>query len=465
MEKFRKLGLEEPILEKIRVVGFEKPSEIQEKTIPLVLEGKDIIAASYTGSGKTLVFGLPMIQSFEKGAGIQGLVLTPTRELAIQVTKELKKFSQHSGLKVVSVYGGVSIEPQIGDLETADIVVGTPGRLLDHIERETIVLKGLKTLVLDEADMMLDMGFLDDVRDIIDSCPKKRQTLLFSATMPEDVAYLAEKYMRHPEKISAEAYYDVHPDGLKFSLLVHLLKNESRGIIMVFCNTRHNVDFVSHNLKAQGIDTLAIHGGFTQSKRDSIMKSFHSKTVTVLVCTDVAARGLDIPDVTHVYNYDIPKDSKEYIHRAGRTARAGKEGKVVNVVSSRDVDNFRNVLVDYDMKISEMKMPRVERVRIIRLDRDGKLIEGFGGERRSFGGERRSFGGERRDFGGERRGFSGERRDSGGRRESFGDRGPRGYYKRRDEGSDKKPPEITRGRARPSVPAKPIPPKFRKRKA
>jgi len=315
------------------------------------------------------------------------------------------------------------------------------------MERETIDLRNLKVVVLDEADMMLDMGFLDDVGKIIEECPKDRQTMLFSATMPDQIVELSRRYLKNPVKVFAEAfvdprklrqgYYEVYPDNLKFSLLVHLLKKEHPGMVMVFCNTRRNVDFVVENLKAQGIDSIAIHGGLTQNKRDFVMEQFHTKKVKVLVCTDVAARGLDIKGVSHVYNYDIPKEPKEHIHRAGRTARAGENGMVISIVSSRDSDNFRNIFRENDFKISEMKMPFVQRVRIIRRE-----------QRRDFG-DRGSF---RGGFGDERRGGSGGFRE-GGRSERSDDRRGERMERRsyHEDEKDDKPQEIHRGRARPKI--------------
>lgn len=392
MEYFSKLGITEPILKSIKEEKFEKPTEVQEKSIPLILAGKDVIAESATGSGKTLAFASGIIQNSERGKGVQALILTPTRELAEQVSKAFQDFSRYAPLEIVSIYGGLSIPPQIRALRTADVVVGTPGRILDHLERRTINLKKIETLVLDEADRMLDMGFLDDVERIIRECPSRRQTLLFSATISSDVARLAHKYMKDPVEVSGEPcvdpkkltqfYYDV-PDTLKFSLLVHLLKNEESGLVMVFCNTRRNVDFVANNLKFSGIDALPTHGGFSQEKRNNAMKQFHAEKVYVLVCTDVAARGLDIKNVSHVYNYDIPKDSKDYVHRIGRTARAGKEGKVINILTGRDYENFRRVLRENALDlISEEKLPEgMERTPIQWKDKP----EEFSGRRRSGG--------------------------------------------------------------------------------
>ncbi|MDJ1422732.1 MAG: DEAD/DEAH box helicase [Candidatus Methanoperedens sp.] len=357
---------------------FESPSEIQEKSIPLILAGRDVIAGSATGSGKTLAFASGILQSSERGEGIQALVLTPTRELAEQVAKALTKFSKYRPLGIIAVYGGVGINPQIQGLRTADVVVGTPGRILDHIGRNTIKLGSVKTLVLDEADRMFDMGFKEDVERIIKKCPEDRQTLLFSATISKDVVRLAQRHMKKPLQVSVESYvdpkklvqtyYDVGED-LKFSLLVHLLKHENSGLVMVFCNTKRNTDKVAKNLRFSGIDALAIHGGLTQGKRNNVMGLFHSGDSCVLVCTDVAARGLDIQGVSHVYNYDIPRESKQYIHRIGRTARAGAEGKAINILSSKDYDNFSNVLKENDVVIEEEIMPVLEKAAMRKPER------------------------------------------------------------------------------------------------
>lgn len=373
MKQFNELGISEPILKALEELRFKAPTQIQEKAIPLALQGKDLLAGSATGSGKTLAFGASIIQNSEKHKGIQALILTPTRELAEQVSESLKKFSKHKSLKIVPVYGGVSIQPQIKALPEAEIVVGTPGRILDHIERKTIRLSEIKTLILDEADRMLDMGFINDIDKIVSNCPKKRQTLLFSATLSQDISHMSKKYMNNPQEIFAESnvdptklkqiYYDC-PDNLKFSLLVHLIKNEESGIIMVFCNTRRNTDFVAKHLRSQKIDAVAIHGGLSQDKRNRTLANFHASDVHVLVCTDVAARGLDISDVSHVYNYDIPRDAKEYMHRIGRTARAGKHGQAINIITSRDYENFSNVLKINELKIERKETPKIEKVMI-----------------------------------------------------------------------------------------------------
>jgi ATP-dependent RNA helicase DeaD len=431
MEKFRKLGIIEPILKSIHEQGFVEPTEIQEKTIPLIVEGKDVIAGAATGSGKTLAFAAGIIKDAEYGKGIQALIMTPTRELAEQISMSFNKFSKHKQLRIIAVYGGVSINPQIYNLRDAEVVVGTPGRLLDHINRRTIDLSRLKILVLDEADRMLDMGFKDDVERIIHQCPKQRQTLLFSATISQDVSRLAGRYMHHPVEVSAEAYvdpskltqtyYDVE-DNQKFSLLVHFLKHEDSDLVMVFCNTQHNTDFVANNLRANEIDALAIHGGYSQDKRTRTMEKFHAGHVSVLVCTDVAARGLDIKGVSHIYNYDIPKDSKDYIHRIGRTARAGEEGIVINILAQRDYQYFQKVIDNPDLKIAKGKTPDVERIRIHFMDH---RTRGFG-DRRGFG-HRESRGGYGRSEG---RGYG---RESRGRFSSGGQRPHPSYRSYRNE--------------------------------
>lgn len=378
MENFKNLGISEPILKSINDSKFERPSEIQEKSIPLILAGKDVIAGAATGSGKTLAFAAGVLQSSERGKGLQALVLVPTRELAEQVAKALMKFSKYRPLGIIAVYGGVGINPQIHGLRTADVVVGTPGRILDHMGRNTIKFGRVKTLVLDEADRMFDMGFKEDVERIIRKCPQERQTLLFSATISKDVVRLARSHMEKPLQVSVESYvdpkklvqtyYDV-ADELKFSLLVHLLKHEKSRLVMVFCNTQRNTDKVAKNLRFSGISALAIHGGLPQGKRNNVMKSFHSGKACVLVCTDVAARGLDIRGVSHVYNYDIPRESKQYIHRIGRTARAGAEGKAMNIVSRKDYDNFSSVLKEHDVEIKEETLPVLEKVAVRQPER------------------------------------------------------------------------------------------------
>jgi len=375
MNKFEKFGLGQDIVKAIIGMGFTEPTQIQEETIPLIAKGKDVVGESATGSGKTLAFGCGIVQGCKAGKGIQALVLTPTRELAEQVTGELKKLSYHKKLKLVSVYGGIAIGPQIHSLTKSEIVVATPGRLLDHLERGTINLSKVKVLVMDEADRMFDMGFIDDVQKIISACPKERHTLFFSATITERVKDLAKRHMKDFTIVSAKVYVDpsklkqVYYDvtkNIKLGLLIHLLKEERDGLVMVFCNTRMTTDFVAKNLKANGIHAIPIHGGLTQNKRTNTLKMFNGAKVAVLVCTDVAARGLHIDNVSHIYNYDLPKDSKDYVHRIGRTARAGEKGMAVNLLSNLDHDNFGRIQREYrNFTIEKKDTPQVERIEFV----------------------------------------------------------------------------------------------------
>lgn len=433
MKSFKELGLSSGLLKVVEEMKFSEPSEIQEKVIPLALAGKDIIGESATGSGKTLAFGAPIIEKIESGDGLQALVLTPTRELTEQVSKSLAIFSRYKSLRVIPVYGGVAIGPQIRELEYADIVVGTPGRILDHISRRTINLSKVRFLVLDEADRMLDMGFFKDVNEIIRHCPRSRQSFLFSATITSEMTDISKDYMRSPAKVSAESYIDASKleqvyyevsSGEKFSLIVHLLKQENSKLVMVFCNTKRNTDFIGNNLKRYGFDALALHGDLNQNQRKRVLEHFHKSEKFILVCTDVAARGLDIKNVSHIYNYDCPKTSTEYIHRIGRTARAGKDGKAITVISERDYENFRRVLSDESLNIKRMGLPEFEKVFINmsgnRYARGGR--ERFGnrreGGRFSEGRVGRGFGRRREGFGSSRGSYGG--RKSGGKR--FGER-------------------------------------------
>jgi ATP-dependent RNA helicase DeaD len=395
MKVFEELGLSNSLFTTINEMGFEKPTQIQEKSIPFIIEGRDVIGESETGSGKTLAFGCGIIEKVVPKEGLQALVLTPTRELAEQVRKSINQFSNGKSLKIISIYGGVSIDNQIHELTRAEVAVATPGRLLDHLQRRTIDISKVKILVLDEADRMLDMGFVDDVKRIIGNCPKERQTLFFSATIDSRIKNLADKYMVNPEVVLAgkqvdpsklkQVYYDM-PKNMKLSLLVHLLKQEKSGLAMVFCNTRMNTDFVVKNLKANKIDAIAIHGGFSQNKRTRSLDFFGKAKFGVLVCTDVAARGLHIDHVSHVYNYEIPNDPKDYVHRIGRTARAGEEGKVINLLCDFDHDNFRRVQREYNgLKIDVAEKPQVERVIAIRTADSQRNRKPFRSRKRNWG--------------------------------------------------------------------------------
>ncbi len=390
MNLFEGLGLSSQLLTAINRLGFTEPTQIQRESIPHIMAGRDVIGESATGSGKTLAFGCGIVEKTIPKGGLQALVLTPTRELAEQVKQSLWEISYQKQLRIISVYGGVAINPQISGLAGADVVVATPGRLLDHLERKTVNLSRVKILVLDEADRMFDMGFLEDVERIIRACPEKRQTMCFSATISSRIKELANRHMNNPAEASArnlvdpaklkQVYYDVEKN-MKLSLLVHLLQNEKSGLAMVFCNTRRTTDFVVKNLKANRIDAVATHGGLSQNKRTKMLKLFDNAKAGVLVCTDVAARGLDIDNISHVYNYNIPKDPKDYIHRIGRTARAGEEGKAINLVCDYDYENFSRVINDYKaFSIQKIERPYLNRV----------IATGVEGRERTGGSWRRS---------------------------------------------------------------------------
>lgn len=359
MKLFSELPIEKSVVKALEEIGFLEMTEVQAKAIPVCLEGKDVIAQSKTGSGKTAAFGIPIVQKVQRGKGIQAVIIGPTRELVNQISVEMEKFGKYKHLEIATIFGGVSMDPQVMKLRHADIVVGTPGRMLDHMQRGTMMLNNINMLVLDEADRMLDMGFIDDIKKIISQTPEKRQTMLFSATMPDEIAYIARRFMRDPVKIAGEKhishhllkhyYYDIRSDE-KVSFLEYLIKKQNPHLAIVFCGTRHVTDFVARELYASGIESRAIHGGLGQDSRMKILEGFHKGKPHVLVATDVAARGLDIKNVSHIFNYDIPKTVEDYTHRIGRTARFGKEGETISLLSKEDHEHFRKIIQVIDVK-------------------------------------------------------------------------------------------------------------------
>ena len=347
--KFTELHLSENILKAVEKAGFEKPSPIQELTIPLALEGKDVIGQAQTGTGKTAAFGLPTLDKIDTSRHVvQALVIAPTRELAVQGQEELFRFGREKGVKVRSVSGGSSIEKQIKALRSgAHIVVGTPGRLLDLIKRKALKLDHVETLILDEADEMLNMGFLEDIEAIISRVPENRQTLLFSATMPEAIKRIGVKFMYDPEHVRVAAkelttdlvdqYYIRVKEQEKFDTMTRLIDVERPELAIVFGRTKRRVDELTRGLKLRGYRAEGIHGDLDQGKRLRVLRDFKNDNIDILVATDVAARGLDISGVTHVYNYDIPQDPESYVHRIGRTGRAGKHGQSVTFVAPNEM--------------------------------------------------------------------------------------------------------------------------------
>lgn len=393
--KFEELKINRKLLDKIREQGFEELTTIQEKCIPEILKNKDVVGQAETGSGKTLAFCLPILDRIVPGTGLQAFVLTPTRELCQQVTDVFLDFGKHLGIRTASVYGGVSIGPQIKNIRTSEIIVGTPGRMLDHIRRRTIDFSNVRFIVLDETDKMFEMGFIDDVEEILHQAPQRRQAIMFSATIPDEIYKLINKHLNNPFVVKTQSYvdksklrqvyYDIYQQNNKFSLLVHLLRDNNSGLSIVFCCTRRESDVVARNLKRQGINASAIHGGMSQHKRLHSLDALRNQRTDVLVATDVAARGLDIKNVTHIYNYDVPKTSLEYVHRIGRTARAGANGSAITLLTERDYDNFRRVQSDDELNIERADIPPFAKVPFIRVFEQRRQSFRGNNHRHSFG--------------------------------------------------------------------------------
>lgn len=344
-ENFGELVLEKRVVTALKDMGFEEPSPIQRQAIPLLLKGKDIIGQAQTGTGKTAAFGIPIVQGIEDHRHIQALILSPTRELAIQVAEEIGNIGRAKRIRAVPVYGGQPIERQIRALKSGvPIVIGTPGRLLDHIHRGTIKLDHVRYLVLDEADEMLDMGFIDDMEEILEHVPAARQTMLFSATMPRPILSLTKRYMRAPQMVTVnkeeitvpliEQYYFETRD--KVEGVARLLDAGIDGKMIIFCRTKRGVDDLVAALGSRGYIADGLHGDLSQTQRDRVMKKFREGRLDILIATDVAARGLDVDNVQYVINYDIPQDPESYVHRIGRTGRAGNTGVALTFILPRE---------------------------------------------------------------------------------------------------------------------------------
>lgn len=365
---FGDIQLSKKLLSAVSDMGFEEPSPIQSQTIPLVLEGHDVIGQAQTGTGKTAAFGIPTIEKIEDGSRhIQALVLTPTRELAIQSAEEFNKIGKYKRIKTLPIYGGQAIDRQIRALRNGvQVVVGTPGRLLDHIRRGTIKLSDVRTLILDEADEMLDMGFIDDIESIMSNITAEdRQTLLFSATMPGPIAKLSNRYMRNPKKVTIsrenltvplidQVYYETRE---KFEGLCRVLDIEETGKLIIFCRTKKGVDDLVASLQARGYTAGGLHGDLSQSQRDRVMKKFRDGKLEILIATDVAARGIDVDDITHVINYDIPQDNESYVHRIGRTGRAGRTGVAITFIDPREYRQLKSIERLTKTKIVRRQLP------------------------------------------------------------------------------------------------------------
>lgn len=442
------MGLSEPLYKALAKMGFEKPTPIQEQAIPLVMAGKDVMGQAQTGTGKTAAFGLPAIEyCLKKGHPRSGdgaahphvLVMAPTRELAVQISAELDKMSQFANVRSVCVYGGQDIERQFRAFrDKVDIVVGTPGRILDHIDRKSLDLSNVDFVVLDEADRMLDMGFIHDMMDILENCKQDRQTMLFSATLRRDVENIAHDYMKDPQKVKvSEDKITIDKVVQKFMIvdakerlgsLFSVLTHEKPKLAVVFVRTKASANKLAQILQDRGVEADCLHGDMKQGARDRAIKKFKTGHLHVLVATDLAARGLDVFNITHVVNYDLPEDPETYVHRIGRTARMGAEGTAISFVFEdqegwlRDLVRFTRVPLE-EIKLEPVAMPP----RVARERRDESRGRGGYGSRGRSGGFRDSRGGRRREGDGERsggRGGYGSRgRSEGGSR--FGGHGRR----------------------------------------
>ncbi|CAN5574875.1 DEAD/DEAH box helicase [soil metagenome] len=366
---FSSLGLGEAILRSVRDVGYEAPSPIQVITIPVMLSGRDIIAQAQTGSGKTAAFGLPIIEQIDgRDRHVQAMILAPTRELAIQVAEALHKYGKQKHIETLPIYGGQPYERQFRGLQRGpQIVVGTPGRVMDHMRRGTLNLDHIRFFVLDEADEMLDMGFIEDIEWILEHAPSERQTALFSATMPPRITELSRRYLRDPQRLvvpgkqmtvplTRQTYYEV-PRSRKIDALTRILDAETPPLVMIFCRTKLGVDELGEALMARGFGAETLHGDLSQAQRDRVMKRFRAGQADILVATDVAARGLDVPDVSHVVNFDIPESPEAYVHRIGRTGRAGKTGEAITLVTPKEVRWMRQIERIIKAPIEQRRLP------------------------------------------------------------------------------------------------------------
>ncbi len=372
MESFENLGLSEKTLKVLKQKGFEEPTAIQIKTIPAILAGeKDIVGQAQTGTGKTAAFGLPILELLtEKSTSVQALVLTPTRELAIQVAEEISSLKGKRKLSIVPIYGGQAIDLQLRSLKKGiDIVVGTPGRILDHLKRRTLKLDKISFIVLDEADEMLNMGFLEDVKEIMEKTGSDKRTMLFSATMPREIMHIAKEYMGEYDVMKVtkgqltvsqteQIYFEVSAAN-KFEALCRIIDIEEGFYGLVFCRTKIDVDTIANHLIERGYDADGLHGDMSQGQREKILNKFKKRLLNILVATDVAARGIDVQNLTHVINYALPQDPESYVHRIGRTGRAGKEGIAITFITPQEYKKLQFIQKKAKTDIRKAKLPRV----------------------------------------------------------------------------------------------------------
>ncbi|WP_455645124.1 DEAD/DEAH box helicase [Methanosphaera sp.] len=379
--KFKDLDISPEIQKAVADMGFEEASPIQSLAIPQILAHKDVTGQAQTGTGKTAAFGIPLLENIDsENRNLQAIILCPTRELAIQVAEELRKLSAYlPKIDVLPVYGGQPIDRQIKALKKGvQIIIGTPGRVMDHIDRKTLSLKNIKTVILDEADEMLDMGFREDIEYILEDIPYERQFLLFSATLPPEILQLAKRYQDNPEIVKVtqhelttpdveQKYFEVKED-MKLELLSRILDLHDFDLSLVFCNTKRKVDKLVSHLQIRGYLADGLHGDLTQNQRDRVMHKFKKGSIEILVATDVAARGIDVSGVEAVFNYDIPNDNEYYVHRIGRTGRAGKTGKAYSFVSGREIYQLRDIQRYAKTKIEQAPIPALSDVEEVKKD-------------------------------------------------------------------------------------------------
>ena len=436
MNTFDELKINEDIMRSIKELGFTKPFPIQAQAIPELLQGNDVIGQAHTGTGKTATFGIPMLQNIIHGGGIQGLVIAPTRELAMQITEEIKKVGKYTKIKVVTVYGGQGIGIQLDALRRKpEIVVATPGRLIDHLDNGSIRTNDIKHVVLDEADVMLDMGFIEDIEYVLQKVPGNRITSLFSATMPPEILRLADKYLNNPKNILIDSD-DLSGEGIDQSFLVikdrekhkYLTDfiNQNRGQVIVFCSTKIRTRNVARDLQKSRYKVVAIEGDMSQNKREYSMMKFRKNQADILVATDVAARGIDVPRVGLVVNYDVPNQDMVYFHRIGRTARAGAKGRAITLVSYSSIADWKFIKKQIKSDLTDLNKKMGIEVHIPDpLKRDvGRRVaqpmrSGYG-RRPSYGGRSRPSygGGGRSSYGGGGHSRDGPARDQYKRRSS-----------------------------------------------
>jgi ATP-dependent RNA helicase DeaD len=376
---FQSLGLRPQVLQVLEELGYEEPTPIQARAIPLLLAGRDVLGSAATGTGKTAAFALPLVERLDPGVRrVQALIMTPTRELAVQVAEAVHRYGRPLGVSVLPVYGGQPIQRQLLALRRGvQVVVGTPGRLLDHVGRGSLDLAGVRYLVLDEADEMLDMGFIEDIEALLEETPRERQTSLFSATFPPRINELVRRHMTNPERVAIEAEVRATPRVRQVAYVVarqqkvealgRILDLEAPASAIVFCRTRMEVDQLGEALASRGYSPEALHGGFAQPQRDRVMSRFRDGTADLLIATDVAARGLDIEHVSHVINFDIPQSPEVYVHRIGRTGRAGREGTAITLVQPREHGLLKAIEKVVKQKIEPGRIPSLADVRARRI--------------------------------------------------------------------------------------------------